>query len=67
MKRISVAVVILLFGVLAVYETKAQGPDPILTIRQQYAAINRGAAKHKKVKKELMGFSAEGGERYEQF
>ena len=65
MKRISVVVVIVLFGVLASYEAKAQlaqGSDPIAAIRQQYAAINRGAAKYKKVKKELLGFSAEGGE-----
>ena len=63
MKRISVIVVIGLFGVLASPEARAQGaPDPILTIRQQYAAINRKAARYKKVKKELLGFSAEGGE-----
>ena len=62
MKRISVIVVIVLFGVLASSEAKPQGPDPILTIRQQYVAINRNAAKYKKVKKELLGFSAEGGE-----
>ena len=44
----------------------AAGPnrpaDPILSIRQQYAAINRKAARYKKVKKELSGYSAEGGE-----
>ena len=62
MKRISVAVVIVLFGVLASYEAKAQDPDPIQAIRQQYAAINRKAAKYRKVKKELLGFSAEGAE-----
>lgn len=65
MKRISVVVVIVLFGVLASSEANAQGPkgpDPIQAIRQQYAAINRSAAKYKKVKKELLGFSAEGGE-----
>ena len=65
MKRISVVVVIVLFGVLASYEAKgqgAQGPDPIPAIRQQYAAINRKAAKYQKVKKDLLGFSAEGGE-----
>ena len=65
MKRISVVVVIVLFGVLASHESKAQGaqvPDPIPAIRQQYAAINRKAARYKKVKKELLGFSAEGGE-----
>lgn len=65
MKRISAVVLIVLFGVLASFEAKAQGtqgPDPIQTIRQQYARINRGAARYKKVKKELLGFSAEGGE-----
>ncbi|MGZ5434801.1 MAG: hypothetical protein ACXWID_07530 [Pyrinomonadaceae bacterium] len=62
MKRISVITVIVLFGVLASYEAKAQGPDPIQAIRQQYAAINRKTAKYQKVKKELLGFSAEGGE-----
>jgi len=64
MKRISAVLVIVLFGVLASSEAKgqgAQGPDPIQTIRQQYAAINRNTAKYKKVKKELLGFSAEGG------
>ncbi|MFZ0751640.1 MAG: hypothetical protein WAM70_19930, partial [Pyrinomonadaceae bacterium] len=65
MKRISAVIVIVLFGVLASSEAKAQGaqgPDPIQAIRQQYAAINRGAPRYKKVKKELLGFSAEGGE-----
>jgi hypothetical protein len=62
MKGISVVVVVVLFGVLASSEAKAQGSDPIQTIRQQYAAINRNAAKYRKVKKELLGFSAEGGE-----
>src|SRR5687767_6593440 len=63
--KISVVIVTVLLGVLASYDAKAQGaqgPDPIQTIRQQYAAINRGAARYKKVKKELLGFSAEGGE-----
>jgi hypothetical protein len=62
MKRISAVVLIVLFGVLASYEANAQGPDPIQTIRQQYTSINRSAAKSQKVKKELLGFSAEGGE-----
>jgi hypothetical protein len=65
MKRISVVTVIVLFGVVASSEAKAQGaqgPDPIPAIRQQYAAINRKIAKYQKVKKELLGFSAEGGE-----
>jgi hypothetical protein len=41
---------------------KLQSPDPIPTIRQQYAAINKRLAKYKKVKKKLSGFSLEGGE-----
>jgi len=56
------SVVILLFGVLASHQAKAQDPDPIPAIRQQYAAINRKPARYKKVKKELLNFSAEGGE-----
>jgi hypothetical protein len=42
--------------------TNPQTSDPIETIRKQYAAINRGARRYKKVKKELSGFSLEGGE-----
>lgn len=41
---------------------KAQTEDPIQSIRRQYAEINRNAAKYKKVKKELSGFSTEGGD-----
>ena len=41
--------------------TRAQGEDPIQSIRRHYAEINRKAAKYKKVKKELSGFSTEGG------
>lgn len=67
MKRISAVVVIVLFGVLASYDAKAQSQDPIQAIRQQYAAINRGAARYQKVKKELLGFSAEGGELFAYF
>lgn len=36
--------------------------DPIATIRAQFASINKSAGKYKKVKKELTGFSLEGGE-----
>lgn len=39
-----------------------QTPDPIQTIRRQYTAINKGLARYKKVKKELSGFSLEGGD-----
>ena len=40
----------------------AQVKDPISSIRQHYTAINKRAAKFKKVKKELSGYSLEGGE-----
>jgi len=39
-----------------------QPEDPITAIRRHYAQINRSAAKYKKVKKELSGFSTEGGQ-----
>jgi hypothetical protein len=41
---------------------KPQSSDPIQSIRQQYAAINKRVGRYKKVKKELSGFSLEGGE-----
>jgi hypothetical protein len=62
MKRVSLVVIIVLFGCSAFLQTKAQSQDPVQAIRRQYAAINRNAAKYQKVKKELLGFSAEGGE-----
>lgn len=34
----------------------------ISSIRQRYATINRNQAKYKRVKKDLLGFSTEGGE-----
>jgi hypothetical protein len=40
----------------------AQTGDSIQSIRQQYAVINKRVAKYKKVKKQLSGFSLEGGE-----
>jgi hypothetical protein len=42
--------------------SNSQTGDPIQTIREQYATINKSAARYKSVKKELTGFSAEGGE-----
>jgi hypothetical protein len=39
-----------------------QAKDPIQSIRQQYAAINKRTGRYKKVKKELSGLSLEGGE-----
>lgn len=41
--------------------TRAQAEDPIQSVRRQYAQINRSASKYKKVKKDLSGFSTEGG------
>jgi len=38
-----------------------QSETDIQSIRQSYAAINRKQARYRKVKKELSGFSAEGG------
>ena len=40
----------------------AQTNDPIQAIRREYASINKGARRYRKVKKELSGFSLEGGE-----
>ena len=39
----------------------AQTTNAIQSIRKQYAAINKRVARYKKVRKELSGFSAEGG------
>lgn len=39
-----------------------QAEKEILSIRQTYAATNRKLARYKKVKKDLSGFSAEGGD-----
>jgi hypothetical protein len=36
--------------------------EPILSIRRQYASINRSLKKYRVVKKDLSGFSTEGGE-----
>jgi hypothetical protein len=44
-----------------------QGNDPIESIRQRYANINRNIARYRRVKKNLTGFSAEGGEMFAYF
>lgn len=46
----------------AVSSQAPQTENSIQLIRQQYAAINKRARGYKKVKKELSGFSLEGGE-----
>jgi len=59
-----VAIVSLLFSAgwcEWVTASRAQTRDPTQSIRQQYAAINKRAPRYKKVKKELSGFSTEGG------
>jgi effector-binding domain-containing protein len=70
MKRIPTIAVatILVFAVLTniagplFFAASAQVEESIASIRQHYAQINRSAAKYKKVKKDLSGFSAEGGQ-----
>jgi hypothetical protein len=39
-----------------------QGKDSITSIRERYTAINKNLSKYRVVKKELLGFSTEGGE-----
>lgn len=62
MKRILTILILTLTVPSAFANRRAQGDDPINSIRQHYAQINRSAGLYKKVKKELSGFSAEGGE-----
>ena len=62
MKKLLIVFVMLnsataMFGAL----NTSQSEKEIQSIRQQYAAINRKQARYRKVKKELSGFSAEGG------
>lgn len=45
-----------------IFTARAQSSDPIKSIREQYAKINKRAARYKRVKKGLSGYSAEGGE-----
>jgi hypothetical protein len=59
---IAVFLSLLAGGSLNVRSVIAQQTDPIPSIRKQYTAINKRAARYRKVKKELSGFSLEGGE-----
>jgi hypothetical protein len=61
MKLILIIVMLALSGSPALALTSGQAEDPIASIRQHYAQINGKAARYRKVKKELSGFSAEGG------
>jgi hypothetical protein len=56
--------VVALSTVAAVGEAGAhtQANDAIESIRQHYATINQNVARYRRVKKNLSGFSAEGGE-----
>ncbi|HMH44046.1 MAG TPA: hypothetical protein VK557_11225 [Pyrinomonadaceae bacterium] len=59
---VAMLVAVLLFNSLFVQLTRAQATDPIETIRQHYAAINKNVTLYRRVKKDLSGYSAEGGE-----
>jgi hypothetical protein len=62
-KRIlPVLVASLVFSMGWVAASRAQTADAVQSIRKQYAAINKRVARSKKVRKELSGFSAEGGQ-----
>jgi hypothetical protein len=68
MKRIlTIAVATILVStvlaiIVAPFAASAQVEESIASIRQHYAQINRSASKYKKVKKDLSGFSTEGGQ-----
>lgn len=69
MKRILVLAIAALsipYGSITVGSTPSassfQATDAVSSIRQRYAAINKNLSKYKVVKKELAGFSTEGGE-----
>ena len=67
MQRIlTIAVAMILISVVLTNITgspclAAQAEDPIVSVRRHYAQVNSKAARYRKVKKELSGFSAEGG------
>jgi hypothetical protein len=69
MKKALIVFVVTLFALSAPASVAGQAPanDPqekasISSIRERYAAVNKNLAKYRVVKKELSGFSAEGGE-----
>jgi opacity protein-like surface antigen len=61
MKKFFTLVLILAVVTVSAAFGNAQIENQIQSIRQSYAAINRKQARYRKVKKELSGFSAEGG------
>jgi len=52
---------LILMSFSGAYALRPQSETDIQSIRQSYTAINRKQARYRKVKKELSGFSAEGG------
>jgi len=61
MKQILIVIIVALSVLPTLALTSRQAEGPIASIRQHYAQINGNAAKYRKVKKELTGFSTEGG------
>lgn len=66
MLRTRISLLVVLLPALAITAsaqlTAAETTRSIISIRQHYAAINKRSARLRKVKKELSGFSLEGGE-----
>jgi hypothetical protein len=62
MKRILTILILVLSVTAALASPGPQNEDLIQSIRQHYAQINGSVPRYKRVKKELSGFSAEGGE-----
>ena len=61
MKRLLTTIIVALSVLATIAPAGSQTEDPIASIRQHYSQINRNAAKYRKVKKDLSGFSEEGG------
>jgi hypothetical protein len=65
MKKLTIIFVVALSSIVggnSLAVSQAQPEGAINNIRRQYSAINKLAARHKRVKKELSGFSLEGGQ-----
>ena len=59
---LALLIMLFVFGFATLVDIKAGASgDTIETIRSQYASINRNVRRYKKVKKELSGYSTEGG------
>jgi len=63
----TIPLLVLLLSVSGLQHAGAQTPDPIESIRQHYANINQNVVRYRRVKKNLTGFSAEGGELFAYF